>query len=155
MGWTAYIVAVAVAAPLVVIAADVPPPSRERPPAGPPVARLDLTRLTIIEADYAQARRARKRQELAAFDREVVEMLRCDPRGAAASPDERVARLAGAYAELAGKLDRESVGQKLAILGELRNRAEQAQLARPLPEDPAARSRHGMELARERLRMRP
>jgi hypothetical protein len=57
-------------------AAGAPPSSRATAEPQSLAERIDLTRITVLEADYARAVKQRNTRDLEAYDRELAEMLR-------------------------------------------------------------------------------
>lgn len=73
MGWRRYMTALALAS----LAAG--PDSRVKPADPTSLAeRIDLTRITVFQADYARAVRERDTRDLAAYEAEIAAMLRDD-----------------------------------------------------------------------------
>jgi hypothetical protein len=95
------------------------------------VERVDLTRITILDADYARAKRAHDEADLRAFEAEVSSMLRDEvlpyaPKASAAgstaqaAPERRVLALAHEFLSLEGSMDEASVARKSSILSTLK-----------------------------------
>jgi hypothetical protein len=76
MGSWRYIGALALS-PLILAVEVAPPlPSADDPRSA--AERIDLTRITVLHADYARAAQQRNARDLAAYEREIVAMLRED-----------------------------------------------------------------------------
>jgi hypothetical protein len=147
MQWRRYLLALALCPALGRADAEPPaPPTQQRL-----AARLDLTQLAVLQADYVRAAGEKNHADLTKYDGEVMKLL-----DEAVPPEEREARAptdAGAwndaglpgdapseaarddgeliaysrqFAELAGKVDQESVNKKLSILGSLHSMCERA-----------------------------
>jgi hypothetical protein len=104
------------------------------PPASPDptslAARVDLTRISILEAEYGRAAREHDEADLRSLETEVVAMLRDEVlpyaseagHGAVGGP----MRLAEEFISLEGRMDRVSVLRKLSILTSLQALSKRA-----------------------------
>jgi hypothetical protein len=105
-------------------------------PAPAPISlaeRVDLTRITLLEADYAAAVRRRDKADLRAYEAQVLAMLRGEvlPYAPATGQDARVLALAHEFISLEEKMDDASIARKSSILASLKGLAKNAHFPPP------------------------